>query len=89
MFGYSVCNASVKQCFIPLQRACSLRLLSFFVCKAVALNGNFVRCLYADANAAIFLKSVTDDSDVLMHRSGAVKMTVADNSFSTAYTKAV
>ena len=59
----------------------------FFVCKTVALNGDFVRCLYADANAAIFLKSVTDDSDVLMHRSGAVKMTVADYSFSTAHTK--
>ena len=57
----------------------------FFVCKAVALNGDFVRCPCADANAAIFLKSVTDDSDVLMHRSGVT--TVADNSFPTAHTK--
>lgn len=42
-------------------------------------------CLCADANAAIFLKSVTHDSDVLMHRSGVT--TVADNSFPTAHTK--
>lgn len=77
MFGYSVCNASVRQRFIPLQRACSLLFLSFF-----RLQNS---CLCADANAAIFLKSVTDDSDVLMHRSGVT--TVADNSFPTAHTK--